>query len=971
MRITPGRFLLALLTCALVAGGGVVATPAAKAASTDNNAAQTGKIVGERPTTTTPGVMDGTVLSFAQMGNMIIVGGTFTTVRNPNSTVDIPRSNLFAFNATTGEVSTTFVPNPNGSVYKALPAADGTSVYLGGDFSSITSGGVATPVSRLTRVQLSTGARVAGFSPGTYNGQVRDLELTGNRLWVAGKFTHVQGKAQKGLATLNATTGAYDPYFTAVFAGVHRPELAGSVTNVLRLTTNPANTQLVVMGNFMTVNGQNRQQIAMFDIGGTTSYAMSNWYTTLLESSCSPQFDTYAADVQYAPNGSYFIISTTGGYGGTVSNSTQSGCDVVARFESDSTGLAVRPTWGTYTGGDTTWTVEVTDDVVYVGGHQRWQNNPTGNNAAGQGAVVRTGIAALNPVNGMPYRWNPTRTRGVGVKDMLATSTGLYVGSDTTTFNGSTRNRIAFTALPSAANLPVNKPATLPGDVFTVAPAGTQLTRRGFDGTNVTAAPSDVPNGPGWGTSVGAFMLNGTLYTAYSDGSFTKQTFNGTTYGPVTPVNAADAVVAQTDWHGTDVPAITSLFYFKGRIYFTRADQNKLYSRGFEPESDVVGQLLYTSAGVTGLNYASVRGAFVANGKFYFANSGGALSVADWNGTGVTASTAKPVPTAGTGWASRAMFVYQGDPLPPTGPVANVPPSAAAIGSCTQLDCTFSGSGSKDSDGTISSYAWDFGDGTTGTGVTASHAYTTAGAKQVTLTVTDNAGAKGSTTITVNPTTAPPPPVTSPVTFVDAASTQGNRTNHTVTIPSTVKAGDKLLLFFTANTLTPTYTVPNDWTVLETKSGDGSIGYVLARTATASDANRAVTIVTSVPAGSTSSTAAKDVMTVAAYRGATTITSASVLETADSAKHTTPPITAPNSQQWLVSYWSDKGTATLTWTEPAGVTRRAAPLGTGSGHTSAVLGDSAGPVPAGTQGSLVATADAPGSASFNVSVLLG
>jgi hypothetical protein len=112
-------------------------------------------------------------------------------------------------------------------------------------------------------------------------------------------------------------------------------------------------------------------------------------------------------------------------------------------------------------------------------------------------------------------------------------------------------------------------------------------------------------------------------------------------------------------------------------------------------------------------------------------------------------------------------------------------------------------------------------------------------------------------------------------------------------------------------------------------------------------------------------------MTVAAYRGVTTTTSASVLETADSAKHTTPPITAPNSQQWLVSYWSDKGTATLTWAEPAGVTRRAAPLGTGSGHTSAVLGDSAAPVPAGTQGSLAATADATGTVSFNVSVLLG
>jgi hypothetical protein len=184
-----------------------------------------------------------------------------------------------------------------------------------------------------------------------------------------------------------------------------------------------------------------------------------------------------------------------------------------------------------------------------------------------------------------------------------------------------------------------------------------------------------------------------------------------------------------------------------------------------------------------------------------------------------------------------------------------------------------------------------------------------------------------------------------------------------VTIPSTVQPGDQLLVFFTANTLTPSYTLPADWTVLQNKSGDASIGYVLARTATADDAGRVVTITTSA--------LAKDVMTVAAYRGGTVTTSASVLETADGTKHTTPSVTAPSSQQWLVSYWSDKGSTTLAWAEPAGVTRRAAPVGSGSGHTSAVLADSGAAVASGNQGSLLATADAIGTASFNASVLIG
>ncbi|MDR9451713.1 MAG: PKD domain-containing protein, partial [Acidimicrobiia bacterium] len=54
---------------------------------------------------------------------------------------------------------------------------------------------------------------------------------------------------------------------------------------------------------------------------------------------------------------------------------------------------------------------------------------------------------------------------------------------------------------------------------------------------------------------------------------------------------------------------------------------------------------------------------------------------------------------------------------------------------------TFDGSGSTDSDGTIVSYEWTFGDGGTGTGVSPTHIYATAGDWTVTLTVTDNDGA--------------------------------------------------------------------------------------------------------------------------------------------------------------------------------------------------------------------------------------
>jgi PKD repeat protein len=87
-----------------------------------------------------------------------------------------------------------------------------------------------------------------------------------------------------------------------------------------------------------------------------------------------------------------------------------------------------------------------------------------------------------------------------------------------------------------------------------------------------------------------------------------------------------------------------------------------------------------------------------------------------------------------------------------TVPPVNVPPVAAFASSATGLAVAFDGSGSSDPDGTISGYAWDFGDGASGTGRTASHTYAGAGSYAVTLTVTDNAGATGSVSHTVTVT---------------------------------------------------------------------------------------------------------------------------------------------------------------------------------------------------------------------------
>ncbi len=85
----------------------------------------------------------------------------------------------------------------------------------------------------------------------------------------------------------------------------------------------------------------------------------------------------------------------------------------------------------------------------------------------------------------------------------------------------------------------------------------------------------------------------------------------------------------------------------------------------------------------------------------------------------------------------------------------NLAPTANISVSCNGLTCAVNGSASSDPDGTIASYAWNFGDGATATGVTANHTYATSGNETVTLLVTDNLGASASTTALITPN-APP-----------------------------------------------------------------------------------------------------------------------------------------------------------------------------------------------------------------------
>jgi len=462
------RFSLAI--AALTVSGGLLSVaPPAGAVSTAQPT-----LVSAAPGNNTPNIADKHVEEITQVGNKVILGGNFTSVTDAGSTTALSRKGILAFDATTGKVDTGFVPLLNGQVNALLPGPTAGTVYVGGLFTTLN--GAAVP--KLALVDTTTGAKVSTFKPPALNGIVGDIKRVGNRLYVGGAFTKAGTAAHGGLVTLNATTGALDPFMNIQVAGHHNYNGSGAngAVGVTKLDINPAGTRLVAIGNFKTVSdpdhalpGTDHDQIAMLDLTGTGA-ALAPWQTNRYDAACfSNAYDSYVRDVDFSPDGSYFVTVATGGYPGyQVQNNL---CDAAARWETAATGSNLDPTWVDFTGGDTLLSVVVTGPAIYVGGHQRWLNNSFASDAPGPGSVPRAGLAALDPVNGLPLSWNPGRNpRGAGAYALFASPTGLYVGSDTDSIGVGkakvTRKKIAYFPLAGGKALPSDNTGTLPATVY-------------------------------------------------------------------------------------------------------------------------------------------------------------------------------------------------------------------------------------------------------------------------------------------------------------------------------------------------------------------------------------------------------------------------------------------------------------------------------------------------------------------------
>jgi hypothetical protein len=174
----------------------------------------------------------------------------------------------------------------NGNVFAT--AQYGNVLFIGGDFTSVRSSPPGTPstiikLNNLAAINMTTGAAISSFHPSvtendftpTTKGLVRSLAIVGDKLYVGGQFTTVDGASHYNVAAIDidpvALTGAVDPTFNAT-VGV--PGAANANTFFVYKVL-PGPTGLYVGGVFAKVNGVPEVKAAELNWDGSVNTAFT------------------------------------------------------------------------------------------------------------------------------------------------------------------------------------------------------------------------------------------------------------------------------------------------------------------------------------------------------------------------------------------------------------------------------------------------------------------------------------------------------------------------------------------------------------------------------------------------------------------------------------------------------------------------------------------------------------------------
>jgi putative pyrroloquinoline-quinone binding quinoprotein len=179
------------------------------------------------------------VKALAEQGSVVYAGGTFSGIGSQWK----PRSNLAAFDASTGELKA-WDPNPDGFIVYTLVATRGR-IYVGGYFFSI--GGQVRY--GLASVDTLTGAATE-WDPSA-NSVVGSMAVAGDTLYVGGYFTTMGGQPRGRLASFDLNTGELTTWDPNAASDVYALALHGNTA--------------YIGGFFWAIGGLTRKGIAAVD----------------------------------------------------------------------------------------------------------------------------------------------------------------------------------------------------------------------------------------------------------------------------------------------------------------------------------------------------------------------------------------------------------------------------------------------------------------------------------------------------------------------------------------------------------------------------------------------------------------------------------------------------------------------------------------------------------------------------------
>jgi PKD repeat protein len=236
------------------------------------------------------------------VGNTVYVVGSFTRARPAGvalgSPGEVTRNNILAYDITTGAL-TSFNPGLNAQAHEVTASPDGSRIYVVGEFTQ--AAGVTR--NRVAAFNTADGSLVTGFNPNV-SGPVYAVAATASTVYLGGSFAAVGATPRTRLAAVQASNGAVIGAWDPV------PGVGPGGSDIVLGLAVTSSTQVVVGGRFGTMNGDTARGIAAVDAttGATRPFAvnqllLNNGVSSAVTSVSTDGVNVYASAYNFGGGG--------------------------------------------------------------------------------------------------------------------------------------------------------------------------------------------------------------------------------------------------------------------------------------------------------------------------------------------------------------------------------------------------------------------------------------------------------------------------------------------------------------------------------------------------------------------------------------------------------------------------------------------------------------------------------------------